>query len=517
MPVGISDEHVALHEAVRGWAERHSPSDVVRALLDAKTEEKPAFWADLAAQGWIGLAVPEELGGEGYGLPEVVVVLEELGSACAPGPYLASVLAAAVLADLESTVPEIADALRGLAAGTLIGSVALAGALSAEPAAGGELKVSGKLSPVLSGHLADVVVADAGGPLVLLERADFEARELPSMDLTRRVAELTVDAVVPAGRVLNGISIERARDLAAVMLSADAVGGSQWCVDTASEYAKDRRQFGRPIGQFQGVKHRCANMVARTELARAAVWDAARASNDPEMAPLTASAAAALAVESFFDTAKDCVQTLGGIGFTWEHNAHLYLRRAVATRALLGGASGWKVRAAQLAMSGTRRRLAVDLPEEAEAHRAEIHDFVESLARVGAGGVAPPDRRRRLHRAAVARAVGERRRRARAARDRRGVPQREGAAPRDHGRRVGASTVDGLRDRGAARAVDPADAARRDLLVPAVQRAWRRLGPCRAHHPRRAHRGRLDRQRAEGLDVDGRAGPVGHPARAHRP
>ena len=132
-------------------------------------------------------------------------------------------------------------------------------------------------------------------------------------------------------------------------------------------------------------------MVARTELARAAVWDAARAANDPEMSPLTASAAAALAVESFFDTAKDCVQTLGGIGFTWEHNAHLYLRRAVATRALLGGASAWKLRAAQLAMSGTRRRLAVDLPEEAEAHRAEIHDFVASL-----DGLEPDEWRRRI-------------------------------------------------------------------------------------------------------------------------
>ena len=180
------------------------------------------------------------------------------------------------------------------------------------------------------------------------------------MDRTRRVAEVTVaGAVVPASRQLTAISTPTVVSLAAVLFAADAVGGSQWCVQTAAEYAKDRRQFGRPIGQFQGVKHRCANMVGRTELARAATWDAARAIGDTETEGFAAAAAASLAIDGYFQTAKDCVQTLGGIGFTWEHDAHVYLRRAMATRALLGSASHvpGRVRAAR-----ARR-------DEAPAHR----------------------------------------------------------------------------------------------------------------------------------------------------
>ncbi len=184
---------------------------------------------------------------------------------------------------------------------------------------------------------------------------------------------MTVDgAVVPADRQLTGLPVDAVRDLAAVLFAADAVGGSQWCVRTASEYAKDRRQFGRPIGQFQGVKHRCANMLGRTELARAATWDAARAVGDAGTEAFAAAAAASLAVDGFFPTAKDCVQTLGGIGFTWEHDAHVYLRRAIATRALLGAASTWQERSARLALGGAKRRLSVDLPPEAEAHREEL-------------------------------------------------------------------------------------------------------------------------------------------------
>ena len=174
----------------------------------------------------------------------------------------------------------------------------------------------------------------------MLLAGEFTARELPSVDRTRRVAELTVDATVARSRLLPSLSAEHVRDLAAVLFGAELVGASQWCVDTAADYARERRQFGRPIGQFQGVKHRCANMTARTELARGAVWDAARAAQDPETREFTAAAAAALTIDAAFETAKDCVQVLGGIGFTWEHDAHIYLRRAIAARALLGTSSG---------------------------------------------------------------------------------------------------------------------------------------------------------------------------------
>ena len=245
---------------------------------------------------------------------------------------------------------------------------------------------------MLSGHLASLLIADAGGTWVILPADDFEARELDSVDRTRRVAEVTVaDAVVPMNRQLTTLSTASVMGLAAVLFAADAVGGSQWCVETASEYAKDRRQFGRPIGQFQGVKHRCANMVGRTELARAATWDAARAVGDAETEGFAAAAAASLAIDGYFLTAKDCVQTLGGIGFTWEHDAHVYLRRAMATRALLGSASWWQVASARLALGGAKRRLTVDLPPEAEEHREELRELLAELK-----DLEPVEQRRRI-------------------------------------------------------------------------------------------------------------------------
>jgi alkylation response protein AidB-like acyl-CoA dehydrogenase len=170
------------------------------------------------------------------------------------------------------------------------------------------------------------------------------------------------------------------RSIAALFAAAEAIGIAQWCVEQASEYAKVRVQFGRPIGQFQAVKHRCADMLARTELARAAVWDAARAhaSTDPGTA-LAIAAGVALALEAAFANAKDCIQTLGGIGFTWEHDAHLALRRAITLHQLVGTPAHWRIRAARAAMGGARRRLTVDLPPEAEALRAETRAFLEEI------------------------------------------------------------------------------------------------------------------------------------------
>ena len=226
---------------------------------------------------------------------------------------------------------------------------------------------------------------------------------------------------------LPGLTTDRVRDLAAVLLAAEAIGVAQWCVDTAAEYAKVRVQFGRPIGQFQGVKHRCADMLARTELARAAVWDAARAANDVDNGDgLAIAAAAALAFDAAFLNGKDCVQTLGGIGFTWEHDAHLYLRRAITLHQLAGTPDEWRVRAAREVQGGARRRLAVDLGPEAEAHRAEVRALLDEVKDLSPREQRERFARRRLPHARLAAAVGPRREGARAARDRRGVPRREG-------------------------------------------------------------------------------------------
>jgi alkylation response protein AidB-like acyl-CoA dehydrogenase len=206
--------------------------------------------------------------------------------------------------------------------------------------------------------------------------------ELRSVDPTRRVARVDVaETVVPRDRRLGVLAVERVHAIAAVLFAAEAIGISQWCVDTAAEYAKARVQFGRPIGQFQGVKHRCADMLARTELARAATWDAARAvGEEGNGRDVAVAAAAALAFDAVLRTAKDCVQTLGGIGFTWEHDAHLYLRRAITLHQLVGTPSQWRVRAARAAHARDIRRLAVDVGSDADALRERTKAFVAEIA-----------------------------------------------------------------------------------------------------------------------------------------
>ncbi|MSO38379.1 MAG: acyl-CoA dehydrogenase [Acidimicrobiia bacterium] len=381
MPIGITDEHCALQDAVRGWSERHCSPTVLRAALDAETETLPAFWQDFLGQGWAGIHVGESHDGEGYSLVELSIVLEELGRAGAPGPILGHVLAAAVLqAAVDVGVTDAGEYLSGLASGGFVSTVAMAGSLDSEMRGDGTLMVRGTIAPVLSGHVAELVIADAGGTWVVLLAGEFVARELPSIDPTRRVAEVTVDVALPASRVLTDLPVNVVRDLAAVLFSAEAVGASQWCVDTAAAYAKDRMQFGRPIGQFQGVKHRCANMLARTELARAAVWDAAGAAQDPDTASFSAASSAALSIDGFLETAKDCVQVLGGVGFTWLHDAHVYLRRALATRALLGSSAIWKERVTECALRGTHRRLSLELPPEAEELRDEVRAFIDEIS-----------------------------------------------------------------------------------------------------------------------------------------
>jgi alkylation response protein AidB-like acyl-CoA dehydrogenase len=237
---------------------------------------------------------------------------------------------------------------------------------------------------VLGGHLAGHIVAPAGSSdsaaWVVLDAAQVTARELTSVDATRRVAEITVDgAEIPESRRLTGVDAETVLDLVITLTAAEAVGMAQWCVDTAAAYAKERVQFGRPIGAFQGIKHKCADMLCRVELARAAAWDAARAADDDDTRALVAASAIALAVDAAFENAKDCIQVLGGIGFTWEHEAHMYLKRAMVLRSLLGPTSSWRAKACTLAVQGTRRRLTVDLGPEGDTVRGEVRGFIDGV------------------------------------------------------------------------------------------------------------------------------------------
>jgi alkylation response protein AidB-like acyl-CoA dehydrogenase len=388
MSIGITEEHEHLRTAVRRFVDDRAGPAVVRAALDAPSAARPDFWTALAEPGWIGLHVDEAHGGSGAGLVEQAVVIEEFGRACTPGPYVPTAIVAALL-QLDDG-PAAATLLPKIVAGDVTAAIAFEGS-----------------SLAAGGATADVVVCESAGAWYAFDAASVGAHEVGSVDLTRRFARVDPAAVASAAatnreRRLANVTGDDVLHLAAALFAVEAVGVAQWCVDTAAEYAKVRVQFGRPIGQFQGVKHRCADMLARVELARAAAWDAAAAAGDlrePGSA-LAIAAAAALAFDAAFANAKDCIQTLGGIGFTWEHDAHIYLRRAMTLHRLTATPDEWRVRAARAAMHGARRRLAVDLTGEEDgaddaagigALREELRALLADIA-----DLSPREKRARL-------------------------------------------------------------------------------------------------------------------------
>jgi alkylation response protein AidB-like acyl-CoA dehydrogenase len=404
MPIALSEDHVAQRLSVRRWLDTHCPPDVPRSLLDAEVETLLPVWKGIAGQGWLGIHLPEELGGQGFGLLELAVVLEETGWSSVPGPLAPTTAAAALLVQgLEPTVA--GTVVPGLVEGTSVGAVALeAGVLDASVRPDGRLEVSGTLRPVLGGQTASVVVAPFRGPdgssaWCLLEVDGDRVRidPLASLDPTRRVAAVVADgAVVPAVHRLVGVDDGRVRRLVTVLLSAEHVGGARWCLETATEYAKIRVQFGRPIGQFQAVKHRLADMAVRVEQMTSVAWDAVLAVGaaddaDPDDAELAVATAAALCADGFVRSAQECLQILGGIGFTWEHDLHLRLKRALADRQLLGGPHRHRRRVTAVAAGGTRRDLTTDLPEEAERWRHELAPVVAGVEQASEG-----DRRARM-------------------------------------------------------------------------------------------------------------------------
>ncbi|MBO0512293.1 acyl-CoA dehydrogenase [Streptomyces beijiangensis] len=375
MGIGITQEQRELADAVRGWLARNVPVEEVRKLLDAPggAAARPAYWDGIAAQGLLGVHLPERYGGGGGDLEELAVVLEEAGRAALPGPFLASALASVVL----ERAGGCGDLVAALAAGERIGAVALGtGTMTAVAVEGGGYLLDGVAPPVLSGAHADVVVLAAesahGTVWLAVDTDRLAVRAQESADPTRPTAEVSAGGVeVAGGRVLAGLDSVLVRDLAGVLYAADACGTAAWALETAASYAKVREQFGRPIGQFQAIKHLCADMLVRVEQARALAWDAARAAGDAAGARgLAAALAAGTALDAAYSCAKDCIQVLGGIGFTWEHDAHLYLRRAVVARQLLGAGDAWRLRAVRLAAEGARRELRLELPPEAAGYRA---------------------------------------------------------------------------------------------------------------------------------------------------
>ena len=374
MTIGLTDEDRELRDSVRGWAARHATPTVIRDAVEAKAETRPEYWGSLAELGMLGLHLSEENGGAGYGLLETAVVTEELGRCMVPGPFLPTVLVSAVLQEAGRT-----GELAALADGTLTGAAALqSGSLRIERD-GDALTLSGTSSLVLGGQVGDVflLAADDRGSLafVVLGRDRLDVTDLPSHDVVRRNAEITARALpLVDGDVLT-LDPQRILDIAATLFAAEASGLADWATTTAADYARVRQQFGRVIGQYQGVKHKAARMLSLTEQARVTAWDAARALGEDVAAAessLAAAVAAAVAPEAAFQVTKDCIQILGGIGYTWEHDAHLYLRRAQSLRILLGSTASWKRRVANLTIQGARRVLGIDLPDEADRIRVDV-------------------------------------------------------------------------------------------------------------------------------------------------
>ncbi len=308
MSIAITEDHRALGQTASDFLAKHDSRGAARALLEADTESLPAFWDDMASLGWLGLHLPEDKGGSGFGLPELVVVTEELGRAVAPGPFVPTVIASAVI-EAAAAAALAARLLPGLADGSVLGGIALTSDITVS---GG--KAAGTAPAVLGGGLAHVLVLPAGDDVIVVDvGAGGVAVEVPgNLDPTRRSARVELSGapaeIIPGGgRVLL--------DLARLVTAAEAVGIATECTEQAAAYAKVRVQFGRPIATFQAVKHHCANMLVAAELATAVVWDAARAAEEGgDQLSLAAAMASALALSAADECAQLNIQVHGASG-----------------------------------------------------------------------------------------------------------------------------------------------------------------------------------------------------------
>jgi alkylation response protein AidB-like acyl-CoA dehydrogenase len=367
MPIAITEDHLTLGSTAADFLAKHGALAANRALLEADEETLPAFWSDLAQLGWLGLHLPEDVGGSGFGAEELVVVVEELGRVLAPGPFVPTVVASTALNAAGST-----EHLAGLADGSITAGIAVVADLRVDGAT-----VSGHAPAVLSAGTADLLLLPVGDDLAVVAVGDGVTITTPkNLDPSRRSSQVTFDAA-PA-TILTGAA-GTFRDAVRLLFSAEAVGVADACTLLGAEYAKERLQFGRPIAMYQGVKHHCANMAVATQLATSAVWDAARAAGDGgDQAGYAAAVAATLAAPAANLAANLSTQVHGGIAITWEHDLHLYMRRATVLLQLLDPEHAADD-VVDLARRGVSRERVIELPPEAETIRAEVRTFLDGI------------------------------------------------------------------------------------------------------------------------------------------
>ncbi|MCU1455138.1 MAG: Acyl-CoA dehydrogenase fadE12 [Acidimicrobiales bacterium] len=372
MGIPVSDDHAALAQVARTFLTKQESLTAARHALDGE-DARPGFWKDMAALGWLGLHVPESHGGSGYGLLELSIVVEELGRQCTPGPFLTTAVVSGAIAAVGGDALR-AELLPGLANGELVAGLGVGGTLKLDDTG----VLDGAVGAVMAAAGADLLALVVGDDLVLVDptAAGVTISDRQNLDPTQPCAAVRLEQVtVPAQRIVRG-GARPARLLLDVLAAAEAAGGAAACQEMGTEYAKERTAFGRPIGQFQAIKHHCANMFVDEQLSVAAVWDAARAADLADVSPLSARAAAAIALPAFLRAAKTNVQVHGGIGFTWEHDAHLHLRRAAALNAFVGPVDAISADVARLADEQPGRRSTLDLPPEADQYVAEAEEFV---------------------------------------------------------------------------------------------------------------------------------------------
>jgi alkylation response protein AidB-like acyl-CoA dehydrogenase len=368
MTFAPTPEQDLLRGEVRRFLEATSSGTARREIIDAGTGVDRHAWTTMAGQlGLPALAVPEEYGGAGASFVETGIVFEELGYALAVSPYFSSVALAASLLMCCDDEAARKDLLPGLADGSVIGTAALADepgdfdparlTMRAEHASG-SWRLTGSSAFITDGMIADLILVpartDGGISLFALsgDAGGVDRQPMSALDLTRPLARITCSEAI--GRLI-GVAGEAApvlrsgRDRAIACLAAEQAGGARRCLDMAVAYAKTRIQFGRPIGSFQAIKHKCANILLQTETARSAAYYANWAiAEEPDEVPVAVALAGAYCADAFFAAAAENIQVHGGIGFTWEHDAHLFFRRAKSSQLLFGSPDSFRDRLAGL-------------------------------------------------------------------------------------------------------------------------------------------------------------------------
>ncbi len=366
MSVTITDEQAAARDLVRSWAAGAGAPAAVRDIDGGRPDAWRQVYRGIAELGLFEVAVSEAAGGAGGSVEDLCAMVEEAARALTPGPVATTALATLVVTD-----PVV---LQSLSSGRVTAGVALGGDLRAESG-----RVSGTVDYALGADSSGLLLLPVGDDVVLVDCADsaVTVEPLAATDFSRPLARVVLDTA-PVAQL--AVSRRRFEDLMATVLAAEAAGVARWTLDTAVDYAKVREQFGKPIGSFQAVKHMCAEMLLRSQQIAVAAGDAAvaAAGDDGEQLSIAAAIAAAAAIEAVTANAKDCIQVLGGIGITWEHDAHLYLRRAYGIAQALGQ-SNWLRRVAALTLGGVRRTLHIDL-DSVDHLRPEIAAAVTSVA-----------------------------------------------------------------------------------------------------------------------------------------